>query len=578
MEILSPGIYSQILSSGDRPVQGVSTSTMATIGFTLKGTTTQPILVTSLLDAVRKLGDFTTKSDVMFGLKLFFENGGSRAYVSRIVPTNSVKSSYAYQEAAVTKWTYTCLNQGEWSNNYMIWHKPNVDNANYRDVVIADSVTATTIDSGTLVSGSTSTSINLALTASDTNDAYDSYFVEVTISGNTERRKIKTYTVTSSPASKVAVVDVAFSQAPTGSYTVKQIIPGNILETYEGVTYVDADMTLPNYITSVIQSSEIVTAAKTTGTAPIVWSYGTLSGGSDGTFNSVYFPESLVINNLTVGLSPFDNLEGMLLNFALPDFEDNVTQAQLSAYVGARNNCYGIISHPSVVAAGSDPSSSVVDYVKTTLAINPSYGKVAFYTPWLTIYDTLRQITRLISPSTAMAGIFARNDSENSIGKAPSGDIRSIDSLQYTYSRGEMDILYPYKINPLEASTISGLNVNGVRTLSTDPEWRYINAIRTIMYVDNSLTISTQWAKFENNGPKLWTKIKMQVDGFLRSSYEQGLFAGSTPSESYFVVVDSSNNPQASVDNGFCYVDIGVAINKPAEFIVFRLKQMVKSS
>ena len=93
------------------------------------------------------------------------------------------------------------------------------------------------------------------------------------------------------------------------------------------------------------------------------------------------------------------------------------------------------------------------------------------------------------------------------------------------------------------------------------------------MYVEQSGKNATNWVVFENNGSGLWNKVKMQVGGFMSNLFADGYFAGNSPEEAYFVVCDSSNNPQNSIDNGFLYVDVGIAVNKPAEFVVFRFSQ-----
>jgi hypothetical protein len=104
-------------------------------------------------------------------------------------------------------------------------------------------------------------------------------------------------------------------------------------------------------------------------------------------------------------------------------------------------------------------------------------------------------------------------------------------------------------------------------------EYPYIQGRRTMMFVQKSVFNSTHSHVFKNNGAGLWNAISSQVGSFLLGLHRSGYFAGATASESYFVVCDRTINPQDVVDRGICYCDVGIATNKPAEFIVFRFSQ-----
>jgi len=78
---------------------------------------------------------------------------------------------------------------------------------------------------------------------------------------------------------------------------------------------------------------------------------------------------------------------------------------------------------------------------------------------------------------------------------------------------------------------------------------------------------------FENNDSGTRLKVKLQMESFLLNLYNENYFAGDTPGDAFFVICDESNNPQEAIDAGFLYVDIGVAPQKPAEFVVFLFQQ-----
>jgi phage tail sheath protein FI len=98
------------------------------------------------------------------------------------------------------------------------------------------------------------------------------------------------------------------------------------------------------------------------------------------------------------------------------------------------------------------------------------------------------------------------------------------------------------------------------------------------MFVEKSVYNATWWVVFENNGPGLWARIKVQLDSFLSNLFTDGYFAGTVPSDGYFVICDETNNSQASIDAGEVIVDVGIAPNTPAEFLVFRFSQKTLGS
>src|SRR6185369_189696 len=102
-EYLHPGVYVQEVPSAVRPIEGVSTSTAAFIGVTdkgpvpkvlLTGQRVQPPMVTSFIEYQRQFGGFRTDSFLTYAARAFFENGGRRLYVVRVVPDNATTARY----------------------------------------------------------------------------------------------------------------------------------------------------------------------------------------------------------------------------------------------------------------------------------------------------------------------------------------------------------------------------------------------------------------------------------------------------------------------------------------------------
>ena len=91
--------------------------------------------------------------------------------------------------------------------------------------------------------------------------------------------------------------------------------------------------------------------------------------------------------------------------------------------------------------------------------------------------------------------------------------------------------------------------------------------------IEQSIQRSTMWAVFEPNDHRLWAKLRRDVRNFLMVLYSQGMLFGATPGQAFFVKCDEENNPKFTRDLGQVIVDIGVSPSKPAEFVIFRIRQ-----
>ncbi|MET8630603.1 phage tail sheath C-terminal domain-containing protein [Kitasatospora sp. NPDC004669] len=108
----------------------------------------------------------------------------------------------------------------------------------------------------------------------------------------------------------------------------------------------------------------------------------------------------------------------------------------------------------------------------------------------------------------------------------------------------------------------------GARTLSTSPDWKYLNVRRLVSYLTESIHSGTDRAVLEPNGERLHASLRQAVTSFLENQWRQGALIGRTPQEAFYVTCDATNNPPGSTD-GKVVIDIGVAPVRPAEFIQF---------
>ena len=198
----------------------------------------------------------------------------------------------------------------------------------------------------------------------------------------------------------------------------------------------------------------------------------------------------------------------------------------------------------------------------------------ALYYPWIKVFDQSTGQTRKVPPSGHMAGIWARNDAERGVHKAPANEVvRGAVDLELQITRGEQDLLNPIGVNCIRAFPGRGVRVWGARTLSSDPAWRYLNVRRYFNYLEESVLIGTQWVVFEPNDQMLWARIRRNVTAFLTNEWRAGALFGPQAEASFYVKCDAETNPPESVDVGRVVCEIGVAPVKPAEFVIFRLAQ-----
>ena len=113
----------------------------------------------------------------------------------------------------------------------------------------------------------------------------------------------------------------------------------------------------------------------------------------------------------------------------------------------------------------------------------------------------------------------------------------------------------------------------GARTLSSDPEWKYVNIRRHLMFLEHSIEHGLAWAVFEPNDEPLWRSVRRVVEDLLQAQWRQGALLGTEPEEAYFVRCDRSTMTQNDLDNGRLICLVGVAPMRPAEFVIFRIGQ-----
>jgi uncharacterized protein len=199
----------------------------------------------------------------------------------------------------------------------------------------------------------------------------------------------------------------------------------------------------------------------------------------------------------------------------------------------------------------------------------------ALYFPWLQVYDPVTKANDSVPPSGHLAGIYARVDGERGVHKAPANEvIRGALGVEQRLSKADQDGLNPDGINVIRQFN-GNVTVWGARTLGGDAngEWKYINVRRLFLFLRESIDQGTQWVVFEPNTPALWARITRNVTAFLTNVWQAGALFGDTPEQAYYVKCDAETNPPEVRDLGQVVTEVGVAVVKPAEFVIFRISQ-----
>lgn len=587
-ERLSPGVFIEERQVGATVIQAVSTSTYATAGFTQKGPINEATLVTSLEDFFNKFGGFTTKSLVPTMVTAFYSNGGTRAFVTRVTPTDATTAT----GDIATQFRLTAVGPGEHYNKTRGVLRGNENSKTASTATFTlfdlDIQEETTDGEGDFVTIETFSELEL------TDDESASYIL-----------------TTVNEDSEVLTVSELTPGIPTAFNSTQ--VTGEVIGTGTGVLQTFTD-TLANPIvaenTVTVRNAAVAVATddgvgRITGTGvsgTIDYDTGDISvffstppgsgnsitvdyyqegvsgitvdltGGSDGTLplgrNDLTNP-ALEANQK--GIYAFNKIEEFL-NMGLPDSAGSVSMiTDMIAYAERRKDVFVIVS-----PARSLTAQEVLNFKRVTLNSQSSYG--AMYYPWITIADPLKDNKSTdVPPVGHVAGIYARTDISRNVAKAPAGVIDGrlnfAIGLERTLSMGERDLIYPANINPLISTPQTGRVVWGSRTLSTTGDFTQVSHRRLFIFLEKSVFNSTHDFVFEPIGAGLYSSIKGRLTGFLNTLFLEGYFAGDTPEQAFFVIVDDSNNPQSVKDARTVIIDVGIAAAEPAEFVVFRFQR-----
>jgi phage tail sheath protein FI len=377
----------------------------------------------------------------------------------------------------------------------------------------------------------------------------------------------------------VEVVPVA--EQPDDVFTLVVKDNGRPVETLEGLTTRRG----PNNVqTAVKQQSKLITIEEVKGRSLAVPAKGAeVALAAPASTDVVVAPKDYVGN--AADRTGFAGLEAIdeITMLCVPDLMA-ARQRGLLDDEGVRAVQLAMITHCELmadrVAILDTPPSLNAQQVKDWRAeANYDSKYAALYYPWVKIMDPLSGRPAFMPPSGHVAGIWARNDATRGVHRAPANEIvRGAISLELNLTKGEHDQLNPVGVNCIRSFSGQGIRVWGARTLSSDPEWRYLNVRRLFNYVEKSILTGTNWVVFEPNDHKLWDSVNRTITMFLRRVWRDGALFGRTPAEAFYVRCNEENNPPENRDAGMLTVEIGIAPVKPAEFVIFRISQFAEGA
>lgn len=204
-------------------------------------------------------------------------------------------------------------------------------------------------------------------------------------------------------------------------------------------------------------------------------------------------------------------------------------------------------------------------------------GYAAIYYPWLQVQDPGTKMIRTVPPCGAVAGIFARTDMQKGVQKAPANElVKGILGIEVAVDQRDQEELDRINVNVIRKFTGRGYLVWGAKTVSSDSLWKYVPVRRTVIYLEQSISIGTEWAAYEPHDEKTWARVQIPIVSFLTSSWKNGLLLGMKPEEAFLVRCDRTTMTQKDIDEGNLIVEVGVALVRPAEFVIFRIGQKME--
>ncbi len=588
-EYLAPGVYVEETSFRPKSIEGVSTSTTAFVGPTQKGPlTTTPEVITSFGEFTRiygSMGDLvfsngTQPNYLAHAVRSFFNNGGSRLFVARtFVRTANDNTGVAVSANFVADGANTArvvaMQPGSGYNGRVRFVEQRVP---------ASLISLTAAPEGSLLStGAAGARTYYRKQGADWLAASGDPDDNLNLAALPAVMELITLLVeTTDGAGNLQLYENLGYAATHPRYLglLLQQHPSRRADALQNPYFIQFAGAVTSFQLHAQLFPNIDTAPPPVGAGERIVA---VAGGNDGqqptntiplTAASLPFGGSVAYSE---ALALLEQIEDISI-IAAPGYSAHGDATQRLSIQGS------LIAHVErmqyrIAVLDTPQGQTIAEALATKAQIDST--RSALYYPWVMVENPLarpgnEQIPKEIAvpPSGFITGIYARNDVERGVWKAPANEV-VLGALRFEreINKPQQELLNPNGVNCLRYFFGRGNRVWGARTTSSDPEWKYVNVRRYFIYLEHSIDRSTQWAVFEPNGERLWANLRETVAAFLYNEWRNGALLGTTPEEAYFVRCDRSTMTQNDLDNGRLICEIGVAVLYPAEFVIFRIGQ-----
>lgn len=545
--------------SGSKPVDGISTSIAGFVGMAERGPVEgAPELVTSFAEFQRKFGGYLNERVYLdyrympLSVEQFFANGGARAFIMRVAPEDARAAS-----ASLPGIQLEAANPGAWGNKISV-------------LIQRDSRTRLQLIEKKGDRSYTVKSLN-GIAEGDT-VLFGSQYNRI--------EKISDRTVQFELPFEEEPLDmelVATKYVHTEEMRVR-VKYDSLLELYD---HVSLNPNAAGYIEKVMAKSSLVKVIRTDSSLAennlctlcgevqdeLDISFGNGTDGDIVGVGAAAFMGTDKGPGQRTGIQSF--LENSFVNImAVPGITIPDVVMTLVSHCENAKSRFAVLDIPK-------DSVKTDDVIQYRNLVDSSYA--AMYHPWLQVYDPGERKTVYLPPSGAVMGVYSRTDVTRGVHKAPANETVSCSALSSSYNKGEQDLLNPQGVNLIRQFPGQGIRIWGARTASSDPAFRYVNVRRLFIYIEESIKAATNWVVFEPNQESLWGRVQRTVEAFLTTQWRSGALAGASPGEAFFVDVSRNTMTQEDINNGRLICKIGIAPSRPAEFVIFRVTQIMES-
>jgi len=511
-----PGVYIEEVPSGVRTLTGVATSITAFVGAAVSGDVDEPVMCNSWADFERRYGGLSADLPLGYAVKDFFLNGGSRALIVRVAPSDATSATIELPgTGSPGDLVLEAVSPGDWGNrlraavelvegsttqfNVLVQYQPRPDG---EEVV-------------------TERYLNLTV------DPQDTRFVTRALANESSYVNVK-----HAPGVR-PLASVGVGSPPSTQIDWQQGHGG-----FDGTALVDGD---------VEGSRDSKTGIFALLKADI--------------FNLLCIPpkrrgEATSASVYQTALPFCVERRAMLIVDPDPAWGASADAAVSRAIDGRAS--FGLSGNDARNAAFYFPCVDQVDPLRD--------GQIDTFDPCGIVAGIMARTDTARGVWKAPAGLDAA--------------LNGVQGLQVNLNDLENGRLNPLGINCLRSFPVNGRVVWGARTMrgadQQADEYKYVPVRRLALFIEESLYSGTQWVVFEPNDEPLWSSLRASIGGFMETQFRRGAFAGRTRDDAYQVKVDASTTTPIDQAAGVVNILVAFAPLRPAEFVVVQLSQQTQ--